>query len=509
MIVEHLALRHYRSYERLELDLEPGTVLVVGENGAGKTNLLEALHVGTQGFSPRTRVDGQLVRFEADAARVAVTGREAGVPVQVEVTVGRREGKRVRVNGAATQSADELRQRLVTLVFTPDRLAVVKGGPAVRRAYFDRTLGRLLPARAGVPGRYAAAVSHRNAALRRAAAGHGPEEAIAPWTEQVAALGAELVEARARTVAELAPPFAEAAAELGLDEAQVAYDAEPPTTEQLDAQLARDLERGWTGAGPHLDDVGLTARRTRPAPVRLAGRAAADRPVAAARRGRAAQGARSPAVAAPGRRPVRARHRPPACARRPGGARRADRDHGDCGEGTSGRRSAGRRGRARPRAGERAGVKRIGDDVERELARFPVAAGMAAIVAAWPAAVGPAIARNSCPARLARDGTLHVATSSSTWAFELTQLSADILERLRAALPPEHVPRGVRWAPGRLPEAPADEPGESGPPPAEPDAEALAEGARLAAPIGDESLRSLVARAAAASLSREPSDRLL
>ena len=191
MVVEHLALRQYRSYERLELDLEPSTVLVVGPNGAGKTNLLEALHVGTQGFSPRTRVDGQLVRFGADAARVAVTGRAAGAPVRVEVVVGRREGKRVRVNGAATQSAEELRHRLVTLVFTPDRLAVVKGGPAVRRAYFDRVLGRLLPARAGVPAQYATAVSHRNAALRRAAAGHGPEDAIAPWTEQVASLGAE------------------------------------------------------------------------------------------------------------------------------------------------------------------------------------------------------------------------------------------------------------------------------------------------------------------------------
>jgi DNA replication and repair protein RecF len=259
LIVGQLVLRDYRSYERLELELEPGTVLVVGPNGAGKTNLLEALHVGTQGFSPRTRVDGQLVRFGADAARVSVTGHDAGSPVQVEVTLARREGKRVRVNGAAAASADELRQRLTTLVFTPDRLAVVKGGPAVRRAYFDRTLGRLLPARATLPGSYGAAVTHRNAALRRAGSGHGPVDAVAPWTEQVAQLGADLVEARAHAVGELALPFAEAATELGLEDARLVYEAEAPTVEQLDAQLPRDLERGWTGAGPHLDDVGLAA----------------------------------------------------------------------------------------------------------------------------------------------------------------------------------------------------------------------------------------------------------
>lgn len=257
--MEQLVLRDYRSYERLNLSLAPGVVLVVGPNGVGKTNLLEALHVGTQGFSPRTRVDAQLIRFDHDAGRIIVRGERESSPVEVEVTLRRREGKRVRMNGAVLPSAEQLRSELTTLVFTPDRLAVVKGGPAVRRAYVDRSLGRLLPSRASVPGRYGAALSHRNAALRRAAAGLSGRDALSPWTEQVAGLGAELIAARQETLALLEPLFAERAGELGLERASLAYEGAAPTVETLEARLGRDLERGFTTLGPHLDDVAIHA----------------------------------------------------------------------------------------------------------------------------------------------------------------------------------------------------------------------------------------------------------
>ena len=231
----------------------PGLVLVVGENGAGKTNLLESLHVGTQGFSPRTRHDAQLVRFGADAARVALVGRRGETGVRTEVVVGSQ--KRASLNGAALRSAEQLRRELATLVFTPDRLAVVKGGPAARRAYFDRSLGRLVPARADLPLEYGAALGQRNAALRRIAAGFSSSDALAPWTEQVAELGRALVEARHEAISALSPAFAERAGELGLPHARLAYAGDPPTPEALAARLDRDLERGATGLGPHLDDV--------------------------------------------------------------------------------------------------------------------------------------------------------------------------------------------------------------------------------------------------------------
>ncbi len=230
-------------------------MLVVGRNGVGKTNLLESLHLATQGFSPRTRHDAQLIRFGEHAARVAITGRRAGTPIEVSLTLRENQAKEARLNGVRLASAESLRRELSTLVFTPDRLAVVKGGPAARRAYFDRTLGRLHPARATAPQDYLAALAQRNAALRRVQLGLSERAAIEPWTEQVAQLGAQLVAARREALTQLEPHFGERAGELGLADARLGYVAESPTVAELDARLARDLERGSTGLGPHLDDV--------------------------------------------------------------------------------------------------------------------------------------------------------------------------------------------------------------------------------------------------------------
>jgi DNA replication and repair protein RecF len=231
--------------------------LATGPNGAGKTNLLEALHVGTQGFSPRTRRESRLVRFEEETAAVAVTGKRAETEIRVDVELRRNGGKRVELNGAPVRTMDELRGRIATLVFTPERLVVAKGSPAVRRAYFDRVLTRLLPARADLPGEYGAALAQRNASLRRIAAGASGREALEPWTARVAELGAALSAARAETLAALMAPFRARSAELGLVEARLVHQPAAISTEQLEARLERDLERGWTGAGPHLEDVAV------------------------------------------------------------------------------------------------------------------------------------------------------------------------------------------------------------------------------------------------------------
>ena len=237
----------------------PGFVLVVGENGAGKTNLLEALHVGAQGFSPRTRAEPRLVRFGETAARVRLEGDEGGASVETEVTIAPGEGKRIAMNGAAMASAEELRARLAALAFVPDRLAIVKGGPAVRRAYFDRMLGRFAPSLAALPTEYGRALAQRNEALRRARAGASTRDAVEPWTERVAVLGTELDAARAEIVSALAPGFASTTEVLGLAHATLAYEGRELSVADLEARLGRDLERGTTGLGPHLRDVEIRA----------------------------------------------------------------------------------------------------------------------------------------------------------------------------------------------------------------------------------------------------------
>jgi DNA replication and repair protein RecF len=234
-------------------------VVVTGPNGVGKTNLLEALHVGSQGFSPRTRAEARLVRFGQEAARVALAGHEGGAGVRTEVTIEPRERKRVLVNGALLGSGEELRTRLAALAFLPDRLAVVKGGPLVRRSYVDRMLGRVFPARASLASDYGRALAQRNESLRRVRAGASSRDAVAPWTDRVAAAGTELDLARAELVAALAPGFAEAGDLLGLPAAELRYEPRPLETSDLEERLSRDIERGVTGIGPHLRDVGISS----------------------------------------------------------------------------------------------------------------------------------------------------------------------------------------------------------------------------------------------------------
>jgi Dna[CI] antecedent, DciA len=147
-------------------------------------------------------------------------------------------------------------------------------------------------------------------------------------------------------------------------------------------------------------------------------------------------------------------------------------------------------------------MDRVGHDVERELRRFGPASGMAPIVGAWPGAVGPEIARNAWPARLARDGTLHVHAKDSIWAFELTSRAAEIQGRLG-----DVAPQRLAFAPGPLPEhSPEVVEAPSGDP-LKPSPEHLAKADSLVRGIRDEDLRKVVAKAVALSLANADNDR--
>jgi len=155
------------------------------------------------------------------------------------------------------------------------------------------------------------------------------------------------------------------------------------------------------------------------------------------------------------------------------------------------------------------GLEPLGDELRRELGRLGPAGAIGEVVEAWPEAVGPAIAANAWPARIARDGTLHVATSSSAWAFELTHLAATVCTRLSERLGTA-APAVLRFAPGRLPEPGGEGVETSARTVPSPSPAARAAGEEIASEIEAPGLREAVARAAAASLAAaeaRPADR--
>jgi DNA replication and repair protein RecF len=252
----------FRCYERVEVAFPAGLVGIVGPNGAGKTSLVEMIHFGALAYSPRTSSEAQVVAFGQDLTRVEVDAELGGSPVRVEVGFRPGEPKRVVVDGVAERSAAGLLGRFPVLVFTPDRIRLVQGAPALRRSYLDRALVRLWPALVDVPAAYARALAQRNHLLRRLRAGHGDPEALVGWDDVTAKAGAALALARRRLVSRLGAPFAERLGQLGgepgADPLRLVEHTPPEALAQaLLDRRRRDVDRAATGAGPHLDDLEL------------------------------------------------------------------------------------------------------------------------------------------------------------------------------------------------------------------------------------------------------------
>jgi DNA replication and repair protein RecF len=264
MRVERLRLRDFRTYAAAEVAVGPGLTVVHGPNGAGKTNLLEALYFGCTARSCRTTNEREVVRFDAQAARVEVDVSDRDGAHELSVGFQPGEPKRLRVDGAPVERLTDSPARPLVSVFLPDRLELVKGAPSLRRSHLDQLVTAMWPARAATRAAYSRALAQRNALLARIRTGRVGPQALDTWDAELARWGIALRDDRAAAVARVADGFPRQAADLGLaGAAELRYrprtraaDAAELTAE-LEARRQSDLDRGFTQHGPHRDDLQL------------------------------------------------------------------------------------------------------------------------------------------------------------------------------------------------------------------------------------------------------------
>jgi DNA replication and repair protein RecF len=265
-----LSCESFRNLSRIVLAPSPSATIAVGENGQGKTNLLEALYYLATLRPLRANTLKELVQFGAVRARVEGRWLLGGAErvISVEISHGTRTAF---VDGKKAASLDAYFGGVSVVAFTPDDLSIVKGGPDGRRSFLDRSVFNRYPAYLSESRDYARALKARNRLLKE----HAPATQLGAWDETLARLGARLWTRRRSLLAEVAPLAALAFEKIARIEAKASFRYEPSLDEvdfdatseagfqdtlaqALKSRLPRDLERGHTSVGPHVDDVAIS-----------------------------------------------------------------------------------------------------------------------------------------------------------------------------------------------------------------------------------------------------------
>jgi DNA replication and repair protein RecF len=277
--VSALQLTDFRSWAELELELGPGSTALIGANGQGKTNLVEAIGYTATLASHRVAADAPMVRAGAQRAVVRTRVERGGRQTLVELELNPGKANRARINRSPVPRAREVLGLLRTVLFAPEDLSLVRGDPSERRRFLDDLLVARAPRMAGVRADYERVLKQRNALLKTAflakRSGGGDMRTLDVWDAHLAQSGAELLAARLELVEGLEPHVASAYKEIsfGQGETGVAYkcslgEAMPETADRevlgaaLLSELARvrpqEVERGVSLVGPHRDELVLT-----------------------------------------------------------------------------------------------------------------------------------------------------------------------------------------------------------------------------------------------------------
>lgn len=216
MYLEHLSLTDFRSYAQVDLALEPGVTVLVGSNGIGKTNLMEAIGYLATLSSHRVSSDAPLLRFGTDRALVRARLVRGGQTTVLELEINAGRANRGRINRSNPVRARDLLGICQTVLFAPEDLALVKGDPANRRRFLDELLVSLIPRHSATRSDYDRVLKQRNALLKSARAGKftsAHEATLDVWDQHMAKAGAELLYARLELVERLRPHLAKAYAQ--------------------------------------------------------------------------------------------------------------------------------------------------------------------------------------------------------------------------------------------------------------------------------------------------------
>ncbi|TYL55286.1 DNA replication/repair protein RecF [Nocardioides sp. BGMRC 2183] len=280
MHVARLSLHDFRSYASVDVDLSPGVTSFVGRNGQGKTNLVEAIDYLSRLSSHRVASDAPLIRSGQPQAIVRAAVVRDGRTAVLEVELNPGKSNRARVNRSPLPRAREIVGLVRTVVFSPDDLALVKGDPGERRRFLDELLVLRAPRYAGTRADYDRVLKQRNTLLKTLYSARGSSRdaalaTLAVWDDHLVTVGSELLGARLRLVADLAPYLGKAyeavARGASRDDARIGYagtvevDGVPGTDriadvfrERLAARQRDEIDRGVTLVGPHRDELQLT-----------------------------------------------------------------------------------------------------------------------------------------------------------------------------------------------------------------------------------------------------------
>ena len=278
MYVTAIELVDFRSYGHVQLSLSAGVTVLVGRNGQGKTNVVEALGYLATLSSHRVASDQPLVRHDAKVAVVRAAVERTGRRLLLEIEVVPGKSNRARINKSPLPRPRELLGVLRTVMFAPEDLTLVRGDPDARRGFLDELMTLRTPRLAGVKADYERTLKQRNALLKSALGTRGSFDTstLAVWNDHLVQLGSELLHERLTLVSDLQGPVRDAYADLAPTggEARLDYRASWTGTPALDPVRSREaiaeefadslqrvekdeLQRGVTLAGPHRDDLVL------------------------------------------------------------------------------------------------------------------------------------------------------------------------------------------------------------------------------------------------------------